>query len=100
MVAHPDPLSALLAQTGIPSTSVALDIRSVDGERLVAHNADVAFKPASVMKLVTTAAALELLGPGYRWITRLHSAGEIASQRVTVLIAWQGRGSVGKPVWK
>ena len=32
--ALPDPLSALLAQTGIPSTSVALDIRSVDGERL------------------------------------------------------------------
>ena len=33
----PDPLSVSLAQTGIPSTSVALDIRSVDGERLLAH---------------------------------------------------------------
>ena len=76
--ALPDPLLASLAQIGIPASSVALDIRSVSGERLVTHNADVAFKPASVMKLVTTAAALELLGPGYRWITRLHYSGEIS----------------------
>ena len=75
----PDPLSTSLAETGIPASSVALDIRTADGRRLVAHNADVAVKPASVMKLVTTAASLELLGPGYRWITRLHSAGEIAN---------------------
>ncbi len=75
----PDPLSASLAQAGIPASSVALDIRSVDGERLVAHNADIAFKPASVMKLVTTAASLELLGPSYRWITRLHSSAEISN---------------------
>ncbi|MEK0427609.1 MAG: D-alanyl-D-alanine carboxypeptidase/D-alanyl-D-alanine-endopeptidase [Pseudomonadota bacterium] len=90
--ALPDPLSALLAQTGIPSTSVALDIRSVDGERLVAHNADVAFKPASVMKLVTTAAALELLGPGYRWITRLHSSAEIINGTLNGDLVIEGGG--------
>ncbi len=76
-VALPAPLAASLAQAGIPSASVALDIRTVDGERLAAHNADLPFKPASVMKLLTTAASLELLGPDYRWITRLHASGEI-----------------------
>jgi len=75
--ALPESLVASLAQTGIPASSVALDIRSVDGERLVAHNADVALQPASVMKLVTTAASLDLLGPGYRWITRLHASGDL-----------------------
>jgi len=75
--ALPAPLTSSLVQAGIPASAVALDIRAVDGERLVAHNADVPFKPASVMKLVTTAASLELLGPGYRWITKLHATGEI-----------------------
>ena len=88
----PDPLSVSLAQTGIPSTSVALDIRSVDGERLLAHNADVAFKPASLMKLVTTAAALELLGPGYRWITRLHSSAEISDDTLNGDLVIEGGG--------
>ncbi len=77
--ALPDPLLSTLARASIPADSVALDIRTVDGERLLAHNADLPFKPASVMKLVTTAAALDLLGPGYRWITRLHTNGEIAN---------------------
>ena len=34
--------------------------------------------PASVMKLVTTYAALELLGPAYRWKTEVYAAGTLA----------------------
>ena len=34
-------------------------------------NAGRLFVPASVLKVVTAAAALEHLGPGYRWLTRL-----------------------------
>src|ERR1700757_1001811 len=34
--------------------------------------------PASTMKLVTTFAALELLGPGYRWRTEAYADGPIA----------------------
>ena len=32
-------------------------------------------QPASIMKLVTTQAALELLGPDYRWVTHLYTDG-------------------------
>lgn len=88
----PDPFASSLAQSGIPATSVALDIRTVDGQRLAAQNADLPFKPASVMKLVTTAASLELLGPGYRWITRLHSAGAIANGTLTGDLVIEGGG--------
>ncbi len=73
----PEPLSASLSQAGIPDASVALEIRAVDGERLVVHNASQAFNPASVMKLVTTAAALDLLGPAHRWFTRVHADGMV-----------------------
>ncbi len=41
-------------------------------------NADRLFVPASVLKVVTVAAALEHLGAEYRWLTRLTSNGAIA----------------------
>ena len=40
-------------------------------------NADAAFNPGSIMKVVTTYAALELLGPTYQWHTRLYTDGSI-----------------------
>jgi D-alanyl-D-alanine carboxypeptidase/D-alanyl-D-alanine-endopeptidase (penicillin-binding protein 4) len=40
-----------------------------DGRVLYARNADRGFTPASNMKVYTTAAALDLLGAGYRWRT-------------------------------
>ena len=41
-------------------------------------NADGLFVPASVLKVVTVAAALEHLGPDYQWLTRLTSNGVMA----------------------
>ncbi len=40
-------------------------------------NADVAVNPASTMKLVTTYAALELLGPTYQWKTAFYTDGPL-----------------------
>ena len=41
-------------------------------------NADRLFVPASVLKVVTVAAALDHLGADYHWLTRLRSQGAIA----------------------
>jgi D-alanyl-D-alanine carboxypeptidase/D-alanyl-D-alanine-endopeptidase (penicillin-binding protein 4) len=38
-------------------------------------NASRAMNPASVMKLVTTFAGLEMLGPAYTWKTELYADG-------------------------
>ncbi|WP_354445566.1 D-alanyl-D-alanine carboxypeptidase/D-alanyl-D-alanine endopeptidase [Ottowia thiooxydans] len=43
----------------------------------LAWQADVPMNPASVMKLVTTYAGLDLLGPGYFWRTRVFTEGYI-----------------------
>lgn len=43
----------------------------------IAHGADVPFNPASTMKVLTTHAALALLGPQYRWRTAWLAAGPI-----------------------
>lgn len=49
---------------------VAVDLAS--GETIYQRNPDVALNPASNVKLVTTAAALGLLGPAHRYSTRLY----------------------------
>ncbi len=54
----------------IPAANVAVVVQPVDaGKPLVAHNAAQPMNPASVMKLVTTYAALDLLGPAWTWKT-------------------------------
>ncbi|MEO0314354.1 MAG: hypothetical protein RI928_810 [Pseudomonadota bacterium] len=72
----PPVFAQALKKAGVPENAVAVDIRRVlSGETLVAHNNQAVFRPASIMKLVTTQAALEILGPNYRWITRVHIDG-------------------------
>ena len=65
----PNVLKALKAAQ-IPAGNVAVVIQQVDSpQTLVAHNATQAMNPASVMKLLTTYAALDLLGPAWTWKT-------------------------------
>ncbi|HEX8068399.1 MAG TPA: D-alanyl-D-alanine carboxypeptidase/D-alanyl-D-alanine-endopeptidase [Pyrinomonadaceae bacterium] len=45
-----------------------------DGRTLYARDAERLFLPASSLKLYTTAAALDLLGPDYRWRTSVYAA--------------------------
>src|SRR5690349_15479003 len=45
-----------------------------DGRVLFARNTDKLFTPASNMKIYTTAVALDLLGPDYRWRTSVYAS--------------------------
>lgn len=66
----PPSVIAALKTAAIPLGSVAVVVQNVDGGRpLIRHNAEAAMNPASTMKLVTTYAALELLGPAFTWTT-------------------------------
>lgn len=70
----PPSVSDALKEAGIPLRSVAVVVQGVDREPvLIRHNSQKAMNPASVMKLVTTFAALELLGPAYTWKTEVLS---------------------------
>lgn len=67
----PPELQQAWKKTGLPLSSLSLVVRQIDGPGLVSINAAQPRNPASVMKLVTTWAALAELGPGYVWRTEL-----------------------------
>ena len=72
----PAPVELALKRANIPLSGVAAYVQEVDGARpLVSHNAAQAMNPASTMKLLTTYAALELLGPTYTWKTEAYARG-------------------------
>lgn len=73
----PITVSVALKKAGIPQQSVAVYVQAVEGNStILSHNADKSLNPASVMKLVTTNAALDLLTPAYRWKTEIYRDGE------------------------
>ena len=75
----PPPVRAALAKAGIPVTAVGVLVERADaGRPVVAHRETQAMSPASVMKLVTTYAALDLLGPAYTFKTDVLTAGALA----------------------
>ncbi len=66
-----------LRKEGLPASSVSAIVEDVAGSPpALAYRAEAVSNPASVMKLVTTYAALELLGPAYRWKTQVYQDGD------------------------
>lgn len=64
--------------TGQANMSVLIQNMST-GEVIAEHRADKVVPPASVMKLLTTGAALEMLGADFRFPTTLEYTGEISN---------------------
>jgi D-alanyl-D-alanine carboxypeptidase/D-alanyl-D-alanine-endopeptidase (penicillin-binding protein 4) len=63
-------IEAMLADSSMLNGSAALLIVDPEnGDTIADYNSTMSLTPASVMKLVTTAAALEKLGPDYRFKT-------------------------------
>jgi D-alanyl-D-alanine carboxypeptidase/D-alanyl-D-alanine-endopeptidase (penicillin-binding protein 4) len=59
------------------TATIALEVRDLDrGHTLVSLAGERALAPASTQKLVTAIAAVELLGPDYRFATRVLRAGD------------------------
>jgi len=69
-------IEALKKNAGLKNASWSLYVAETEtGNPVCSHNADVVLEPASVMKIVTTGAALSLLGASYTFATRLEYTG-------------------------
>jgi serine-type D-Ala-D-Ala carboxypeptidase/endopeptidase (penicillin-binding protein 4) len=76
--AMPEPVAAALKQANVPAASVGAVVIPLSGSGLILTvNENQPMNPASTMKLVTTLAALELLGPQYQWRTEALSVAPI-----------------------
>ncbi len=79
-----------------------VDLRT--GEEVFAYGADAALNPASTMKVVTSAAALKMLGPSYRFTTDVYTDGKVdASGTLKGNLYIEGHGDptmVVEKLWK
>lgn len=79
----PDTVIAALKKEGISTDAVSVYVQPLADSPsnlaapLINHQAQKPLNPASTMKLVTSAAALEILGPAYRWKTEVYYDGNL-----------------------
>ena len=71
-----NPIGLLLSDSSMNHAALSLCIIDADsGKVILQHDSGKSLMPASVMKLITTAAAIELLGPEYKFKTILGYTG-------------------------
>lgn len=90
----PEEIVNALARAQVPPEALSLLLVNADGQSAprLSWRADALVNPASVMKLVTTAAALDLLGPAYTWRTPVWVQGRVKDGvlKGNLVIAGQG----------
>ena len=89
----PTEVMGVLKHYGIPMNAVSLMLKRVDqSQPVVSLNPYVARNPGSVIKLVTTLVALELLGPTHEWATRYLIDGILDQGELKGNLVIQGGG--------
>lgn len=89
----PQPVKQLLKAPYMRGATLSLVVKDVENEDvLYASQPDLEVTPASVMKLVTTAAALELLGGDFRFKTTLEYDGVVTGNTLDGNLYIKGSG--------
>lgn len=90
----PAAVEEALARQAVPADAVSVYAHRIgDSAPLIAHHADRAMTPASTMKLLTTYAALDILGPAFRWRTEIYREGELADGVLHGNLVIKGHGN-------
>jgi D-alanyl-D-alanine carboxypeptidase/D-alanyl-D-alanine-endopeptidase (penicillin-binding protein 4) len=88
----PDVARAFLAEH-IPLSAVGAYVQEIGAARpIFSQQPTKPMNPASTMKLVTTFAALELLGPDYRWRTEAYADGPVIDGALDGNLVLKGYG--------
>jgi D-alanyl-D-alanine carboxypeptidase/D-alanyl-D-alanine-endopeptidase (penicillin-binding protein 4) len=89
----PPSVTQVISAQRLPQSAVSFSIIDADsGLPKLGHNPDTPRSPASTVKVVTTFAALDLLGPSFTWRTRASIRGEIADGILDGDLILQGGG--------
>jgi len=91
----PAPVRERLAAASLPLDAMAVFVQRLsDGAIVLEHQASRRMAPASTLKLVTSLAALEVLGPTYRARTELRTDGEVEDGVLKGDLVLKGGGDV------
>lgn len=89
----PAPVASALHRAGVPEAAVGIHVYNLTDDELVVDVAgDTLFNPASVMKLITTYAALDVLGPAFTWKTDALIDGPLVDGRLEGNLYFRGHG--------
>lgn len=89
----PPQIDAILPELALDASQVSVYVRRVDAPQPhLSFQATQPRIPASVMKLVTSIAALDILGPAYRWRTEVYRTGELDQGRLSGDLIIKGYG--------
>ena len=90
----PPEVEAALSRAKVPRDAVTMLVVDADATHAprLAWRAQVPVNPASVMKLVTTYAALDLLGPAFTWTTPVYVDGPIQNGVLAGNLYIKGQG--------
>lgn len=89
----PDPVSEALKRAHIPLNSVGIVVQQAHARQpIITQNAKLSLNPASTMKLLTTLAGLEALGPAYRWKTEAYLDGKLENGVLQGNLVFKGYG--------
>jgi len=91
--ALPDSVKQALRRVGLPTTGLSIYVHEIGAPQpVLAVDADIGRNPASVMKVLTTFAALEELGPAYAWKTEAWSSAAVREGRLEGDLYLKGYG--------
>lgn len=96
----PQTVASSLKKNQIPKEALSISITEILTEldqphkvnNILEWRSNSAMKPASTMKLVTTIASLDILGPQYQWTTNVYTDGVIENSTLIGNIYFQGDG--------
>ncbi|WP_026907969.1 D-alanyl-D-alanine carboxypeptidase/D-alanyl-D-alanine endopeptidase [Paucisalibacillus globulus] len=88
-----DKLNQILSNHALNGSTTGVSVRNVDsGELLFSYYGDHRLHPASNMKILTAVAALETLGPDYRFTTEVLTDGRIRGDVLMGNLYLKGKG--------
>jgi D-alanyl-D-alanine carboxypeptidase/D-alanyl-D-alanine-endopeptidase (penicillin-binding protein 4) len=100
----PPPVESRLAYRDVPESATSIYVEDLDsGEVIASWNADVARNPGSTIKLLTTLASLDILGPTYTWETDVYALGPVIDGKLDGDLLIHGHGDpflVTERVWQ
>ena len=100
----PDAVQRVLTGHGISPDQVSIVVQAIGADQpILSHEAATPRNPASVMKLVTTWTALEVLGPAYTWPTEVYFLDDFDGRVLYGDLAIKGYGDpflVVEEFWK